>query len=511
MPHLLNREFMIERPYRSVRRCYATILETPDSLAWIIFAAVAANTLAYIVMFSNPVIRSDAWYFLDVFVRKALDGTLRLGDFFVQRGGMDHAQPLRKLILLMDLRYFDLDFRYEALAGWFAALVSLLILRRLIFWHDAPDKSFRGMRVWLWAGLCVAFVSLNSTDVWGWPLVTGSYTSYALLFATLLGLWRWLALGRAGLFMLSALAFDLAADDTAMLVNIACLLALAITIWQNPPMRTRAIKGAAMLIGCFVVVRIGYAILFTPPPGFHMALDKRLGNLSSDFLDGGWWQWAIVPLASSVSFILPLEHFTGDRARMLQLLVGIGLLLAHGWFWSRVLWKRPAMSAPAFAAIVLMLVFYALVAGIIYGRVSIFGNAYLNQPRYVLAYSFNTVALLLMCASCTWDAAAVGGAIRKPALVALIALLIAWQIPLSRLAWSVGPYIKAYQQKMASQLGEMAQDPGTRPTQCAPELVVCGYTETKRAELVRLLKQHRLNVFSPRVQRTTRLDPYPPR
>ncbi|RAP58431.1 hypothetical protein [Oleiagrimonas sp. MCCC 1A03011] len=511
MPHLLNREFMIERPYRSMRRCYTAILEAPDSLAWLIFAAVAANTLAYIVMFSNPVIRSDAWYFLDVFVRKALDGTLRLGDFFVQRGGMDHAQPLRKLILLIDLRYFNLDFRYEALAGWSAALVSLLILRRLIFWHDDPDKPFRGMRVWLWAGLCVSFVSLNSTDIWGWPLVTGSYTSYALLFATLLGLWRWLALGRANVLILSALAFDLAADDTAMLVNIACLLALGITAWQNPSMRMRVLKGAAMLAGCFIVVRIGYALVFTPPQGFHMAFGKRLGNLWTYFLDGGWWQWVIIPLASSVGYVLPLKYFVGEHARALQIVVGFGLLLAHGWFWWRVLWKRPPMSAPAFAAIVLMLVFYALIAGIVYGRVSIFGNAYLNQPRYVLAYSFNTVALLLMCASCDWSRASIVGTLHRSAAVALMVLFIAWQVPLSRLAWQAGPYVKAYQQKMASQLGEMARHPGEKPQHCAPELVVCGYSKAKRAELVLLLKTHQLNVFSPRVQRATRLDPDAPR
>lgn len=509
MNRTMNQSPNVNSPFRGPRRWINTIVEAPDAMAWIIFAAVASNTIAYTLVYSDPVIRSDTWYFLDVFVSKALDGTLHLGDFFVQRGGLDHAQPLRKLILLMNLHHFHLDLRYQAVVGWFAAVVSLLLLRRLVFWGKSPDKPFTGLRVWAWAGMCVAFVSLNSTTIWGWPLVTGAYTSYLLLFATLIGLWRWLKLGRPLVLVIFVLALDIAADDRAELANIACLITLGITAWQNTELRKRTLEAAAMLIACLIVVRIGYALVFTPPEGLHIALGQRLGDLWENFLVGGWWQWMLIPLAASVASTQPLKHFVGGHYQIWQIMIGSGLLLAHIWFWYRALRKRPIMTASMFAAITLMLLFYAFVVGIIYARVSTFGNSYLEQPRYAMVYSFNIVALLLMCASCHDQAEAR----LKPVRVIFAGILItlcAWQIPLSHRAHVIGPYLKVYHQKMAWQIGEMARHPGHKPANCLPVLVVCNYKPQKRTKLVGLLKSHKLNVFSPTLQRVTGLDPNRP-
>jgi len=361
-----------------------------DQVAWLIVTALVANIAAYIVSYSDPIIISDAWYFLDVFVSKAVKGTLGLSDFFVQRGGLDHAQPFRKLILLAETKYFDLDFRIEALAGLVGAVACVLLLRRLMFWHDNGHATSRS---WLWAASAAALMSLNSPGVWSWPLVASGLTSYAFLFGMLTALWWSISSGRIGWLVTAALVLDLAADDTAMLATVACLPTLALAAWHMPEWRGRIARATAILVACLVLSRITYAALYTPPHGIVVPFGVRLEKLLHSFADGGWWKWPLVPLGSSVVYSRPASILLGFWPHA-QITIALFLLVAHVWFWWRAFRARP--NAATFVAIALMLVFYALLAGIVYGRVSTFGNNYLNQTRYVLPYSFNLVALLLI-------------------------------------------------------------------------------------------------------------------
>jgi hypothetical protein len=103
-------------------------------------AAIAAgNVLAFVFVAGNPLVSSDGWYFLDAFVRKAVDGTLSFSDLFEKRSQLDHAKPLHKIILLIDLRWFHLDFRLEALAGFAGALGCAFVFFRAIQCSVHPD------------------------------------------------------------------------------------------------------------------------------------------------------------------------------------------------------------------------------------------------------------------------------------------------------------------------------------------------------------------------------------
>src|SRR5690348_11593296 len=86
----------------------------PTKLALMIYAVAFVNVLIFVLLAGDPLLTADSWYFLDVFVRHAYDGQLGIDDFFVQRAGLDHAQPLRKLILLMELKWFRLSLLPEA-------------------------------------------------------------------------------------------------------------------------------------------------------------------------------------------------------------------------------------------------------------------------------------------------------------------------------------------------------------------------------------------------------------
>ena len=101
------------------------------ALAWTVALAAGLDALYFVLRSANPVIRSDDWYYLDVFVRKAVTGHLGIADFFARRYDADHAQPLNKLVMLLEWRWFDLDFSVGAVIGVMAAAACALSSRRI--------------------------------------------------------------------------------------------------------------------------------------------------------------------------------------------------------------------------------------------------------------------------------------------------------------------------------------------------------------------------------------------
>ena len=99
-------------------------------------------------------------------------------------------------------------------------------------------------------------------------------------------------------------------------------------------------------------------------------------------------------LATSLAHVNPILHYFPDDVRRVQSGLAIVALLLHAWFWWRA-W-RARWNPAVFHAVALMLLCYAMVAGIIHARVPEFGVAYLNEPRYVAMYLLADVALLLM-------------------------------------------------------------------------------------------------------------------
>lgn len=473
-----------------------------EVFSWLVLFALVVNTLAYVLSASSPLLISDAWYFLDVFIRKALDHTLHLADFFVKRSNYDHAQPLRKLILLFELRYFDLDFRIEAVIGLFCAAGSALVLRLIVM---ADGASHRGLKSLIWCGICVALISLNSRTLWTWPLVTSAYTSYLLMFLLFYGMSQWLDKGRAIRFFMFALLLDLAADDSALLVTVACSLTLLLVAARGEGQyRRRAIVGVIGLLLVLLMVRLLYKLLSPPLAPMDHHLGAQLGLIFKAFFAGGWHSWVVIPLASSIAYLPQLQTLVGGAAGAVQTFLALGLLAAHVWFWWRA-WRNP-LNAPTLSGVAMMLTFYAMCAGIIFARVPVFGSNYLSEPRYVLIYDFGIVALLLMCAGCDWKASPMWARSRV-ILGALACTFVLWQVPLSRRAWGEVPYISAYNQNVAAQMGELARDPSVVPADCSPQIVICSWPAAKRADLIGLLQSHHLNVFSTAFQRSTRFYP----
>jgi len=473
------------------------------ALAWLVAAVTMLNALYFVLRVSSPVIQADAWYFLDVFLRKAINGGLSLGDFFIKRVGADHAQPLFKLEMLLEWRYFDLDFVVGAVIGVIAAAACAVIFYRISVAERHQDRGDIA-RCLAWASICAVLFSLNGTGAtWTWPLVALENVTTLIILVFMLVVWhahrskRYLALAMATLLL------GITCDDSALVAVIAVVFALLLAQLCDPAQRHPSTWKILAVIGvCMVFVRIGYA--YAPIFGGQRStpISSNWGPLLDRFRENGWWKWIVLPLVIPVSYQIPLRFTQAETWMVLQIIIAALLLVAHFLFWRKAF--RSKYNLAIFVAISLMVVSYGWVAGIILGRVATFGNDYVNQPRYILLYAGHLIALLLMWAEppqatlqpSKWRYVM---GIWVPASACLILLLV--QIPLSIDAWHKQPYQWAYDALMATQIDQIVRDP-SQVTDCLPEEhSVCNLAPGKRLQLIQLLSGNRLNIFSPQVQR----------
>lgn len=461
------------------------------NIALLIYAVAFVNMLIFVLLVSDPLLTADSWYFLDVFVRHAYDGQLGIDDFFVQRTGLDHAQPLRKLILLMELKWFRLSLLPQALVGLFCAGLCAYLLYRLVQREPKSPGSRISAPLMCLTIACI-LISANGTEIWTWSLVTLSYTSLVFVFWFFIAVWRASTTGRYMGLVVSSALLAIVADDSAVLAGAAALLAV-IGFGLKKGLRGGWWRVPAIFVGIIAIEQILIGVFGPVIGGYDPS--ANVGRLIGSFLNGGWWRWPVYALSDSVISNDTLIWFDPKHVFVWQ--AGLAGILAalHVWFWWRFL--RTRSTGPAFVAVCLMLLYYAVVAGIVYGRVGEFGSAYLHEARYVLFYQLNLIALALMYAG--GREPRVDPRHRRPWLqpgIGFALALLVLQPVYAKHAWHLAPYIRLYHWEMAGQITAMAQHPEVTPKNCVPELPICDMAPAKRAELLSLLKQHNLNIFN---------------
>ncbi|RDS79287.1 hypothetical protein DWU98_18325 [Dyella monticola] len=470
-------------------------------LPWVVVALLAINAMYFVLRVSNPVIIADGWYYLGSFLKHAIDHTLNLSDFFIKRNVDDHAAPLFRLLLLVNYRYFDVDYVLDAVVGCLSAVGCCLIFRIIIFSGSIPRK--RLVLSVCWMAVSALMLSLNSIGVWDWPLVSLENLTQLFILSFILATWHAYRTRQQYLLVVATLVLGVTSDDSALVAAMASLIAYVLMLRTNIAGKNYADWKVIVVIGvCIAAVRVGYACI---PMGYTSQSQHSLTNvvplLLEQFKDGGWWQWIFFPLVLPVYYQNPFGQAHVAMWHVTQAIMAALLLAAHIAFWRRAL--RIKYDIRAFAAVNLMLLTYGWIAGILLWRVSSDGNDYLEQPRYVLYYSGHLIALLLMWASSSTTLerpAPFERALKLwvPVAGSLILLLI--QIPQSQDAWHTRPYKWAYYSAMAHQIQALAKDPA-HFKDCATIEPVCGAPPTTRAALTGLLKENKLNVFSPKVQK----------
>lgn len=452
---------------------------------------IVGNTAAYIWLHTNPMVSDDSWFFLDVFVRKISDGNLSFGDFFVKRAGLDHAQPLNKLLLYLNVVIVGMDFTYEALAGLLFAVAALWFIF-LIVRREIPDEHTDPLVLLGMLAIAGIFLSLNSSGMYTWSLVTIGHYLHLLAIWLIWLSWRSLQSGRRPALLLGGVFVGLCVDDSALLIISACVTGILFVGYRLGRVRDASLVAGTLLLA-LLITRLFYAGLHSDVSQAGPAalpFGEVLIALRQQLPEAG--RWLLIPSAQALVHVEQLMYFFPDSWKSWQLVLGLLVLAGQLWFWLAI-WRARA-NGLVYTAVCLMLLAYGYWLGIIYGRVSVFGIDYLYQPRYVLMYLLMPVALLLLAIE-----RLSARQVRRPEkamLTLVIVSLIALQLPLSQATWRNAVYVDNYYQTMANQMFALARNPGAVPEKCVPVMPVCGWPEPLRAEVFRIMEKHRLNLFS---------------
>lgn len=459
-------------------------------ITWILFglgmAIVCLQALAYTYQAATPLVFADQWTFLDAIVRPYAAGELHVGDLFYRRGVMDHAAPLRKLILLADYEWFDLDFRVEAIVGALAACGNLLL-----FWRMSRPATYGRIGLLVFLAFAAVYLSVGAPIVFNWPLLSLNFTSHTFLL--LFGMVAWSALGnptsgRLAAVFATSFVLGIVADDTAELAMVAMVFALALHgarehRWREPG-RVAAIVVAALLAYRTFYRLVAPDVSFSGESDLATSVAGLLGHLSN-IVD-----WIATPLTVSVVHRTVLQDWFGDMGTAIGLVLAGLLLLAHAWFWWKALRGRSNLAA--FVAVNLMLLFYAQLLGILLVRGAAIETNLLWQPRYAMFYRGNLTALLLMLLAQLPASVIDRGAQpefdwRRIAMASVAVLALAAQLPLSIEAWSAVAPQHRYQLRQATAIGQVARAGGA----CVQPAEMC-----RHASGIRFLQARKLSVFS---------------
>lgn len=478
----------------------------PAAWPWLALALVGllalGNAWRYGTWIANPLVHSDSWYFLDAFVEPWAEGALGWQEFFIKRDSSDHAQPLHRASLWLNLEWADLDFRFEAVIGLVGMSLCMLLLC-LLAWlhlrrHAHPDASARAVSAPLLL-LPVMALSLNSHEIYYWSLVAFFHVSL-LPALVLMAFVCWQFVDGAGLrwklplaFLLSVLV-QVALDGAGTLVVAALLPTLAWAGWRHRQWRLAAALALSVIAGLWVY-RLLYSGLMPP-----VASSQAGGVL--DALGWLWshadeaWRWLSLPAAASL--VQPAHlPFWLPEAWLAPVQNGLGVLvvIAHAVFW----WSQSRARQPAplsLFASSLMLLSYGMLAGILLSRVPVHGSDYVLQSRYVAFYQLANLALLLQLLVAVARLSA-----PRPAVMSALAMLLlsglGLQVLLSARAWEQGVHIRQYSRNMASNLVCVGEHPGQMAPVCQPGNVICQGAPEYRDRLFALLRTHRLNLYAP--------------
>lgn len=472
------------------------------ALVALIVLASVGNALYYTIRVANPVIRSDAWYGLDVFVSKDLDGSRQWTDYFVKRKADEVAAPLIRVLLRLNVHWLGGDYLYEALAGFIGMVVCCFYL--IVIAVGATGRRLQLSDACLVALIPLLHFSLNSTEIYTWSLVMIFYVGlpFGLLLFSVAhrsrGAWQTPAI------FLASFVCMVTTDMGGLLVCLAAIVALILEAIRGGGWR-KALSRILPIVAGILVYNLTYAAIMPSfPPEREVGPVEILNYLIAHADET--WKLIIIPTAASI--VHPGSYL---RELGYPVIIGVALIVIflHAMFWISVFRTSPWRHA-TFIAVCLMLFVYLCTAGVVIGRVPRFGWDYLLQHRYVEYYQLANIALVLHWLAVRnsgkdtrprWiPAALTTPRLRQLLPVAALVIVAVLQLGLAWRAWRQAPYIRAYHQGMAQTLFCLANHPELEAPVCEPLHPVCGWRPEIRNRLVSLLKDHQLNVFSPQFQ-----------
>lgn len=471
------------------------------TLCWVVVILLVLTVLTFVVRVATPYVISDEWFFVDTLIRPWQNGDLKLGDFFVKRGPADHLNPLYRLIMLMVTAWFHMDFTVEGLVGTCFAVACVYLWFRLIRHAFAGSRRSDMMVKVVALGIAALMFSLNSTEVYSWPLVTCAFIAIffvSVLYAsipTLLQKRRW------GLLALVTFVAFFVDDAYGVLATISVLALLSLLCLQGK------LKVSEWWPSILVVCGVGAIYVFlshvlVPYQGAGQPSRSGLALKPVVSLFATHWResWKLIAIPAWSAIISPTQltnvfHTPPLVAAGVATIIVATVCAAHVWFWRR--WARAPFTTLSFVAAGLMLFFYFVLAALVIGRLPLFGGFnYLSQARYVQAYTLQFIAMLLMSAQVL--SGRPDAYLHKRLQITASVLLVGLAGLYAAAAAREVPYIWAYQVRAAVQVERLANHLDEPLEGCLVNFVApCDWSLAARTAVFATLERGPYGLFSP--------------
>lgn len=474
----------------------------------LIFSAITLFVLInYIGLASSPVIRSDAWSFLGSLGGKWVSEGFNFSDLFYKRSISDHAQPLNKMLFYINFKHLGLDFRYEAFIGFLGVAVFVFIA--LVFYYCSERSRLGNGSLLSLLGAIAVITSLNSTNIYTWPLVSFGIVYPLLSAVSAVAIFHYILRGKPSYLIVPLIAIFLMGDSRSIVfwgALIACLVVTAYHLNGDQRKRSLYMAVAVSLTVLLFYVLVNFKFIFQQEVGQK---PDALGSPNVvSFLD--YFEAIRIVFSSS---IIHRKHYSdfGNAGYLFSWIVAFVVLGFYIRFLLLSFIKKERLSRPRMA--LLFVVMYATVAtcAVFFGRVPEKGVEYLNQPRYVIVYQLIPFALLLdLALSIEGPRASVSRLDVTKWIAGLLGVAcICLSVYFSVTAYRVFPWISKHQDYVVKVIGYLSDHPDASVASYRPQLgPLSAMEKSERNALIDLLKKKQLNLFSPKFQWKYRLFPY---
>lgn len=457
-----------------------------------------ANVLYFISLAASPLIRDDGWFFLDSFYRPIVERGLQLSDFFVKRSISDHAQPLNKLLSLINYNYFSLDYRFESIIGFLSIVLILGILIYFSYKERLINSKFKNLYGIIAAILILC--SLNSTNIYTWPLVTFGFlyiAIYTLIFYFIYNiLIREKVLKSA--FTIIPL-FILIGDTSSILAILAAIVAILISKIEGH----KSFLNLRKLGIAFLLIIFGFSYYYIINKG--IASNLREGHIANLFDLSYLYK---IPKIIFTSSLIHQEHLSASIfSKIIEYvsctLVGLGLI---NYTFKLIHTKKTTLIG--FVILALFIQTIASILGIIVGRVPEFGLDYLYQPRYILVYQMIPF-LLILDLSLDYQNYNWNQGLYRIFLKLIFIFILFLQIFFSYSAYKSVEWISRYYVNEAKLIGLYFNHLNEEKLPCTyASNSLCLLSIEKRIALLNLMNDKKLNILNETFQWKYRLFPF---
>jgi hypothetical protein len=470
---------------------------------FLIISLCCFNVIYFVSSAANPLIGDDAWYFLDINIRKWISEGFELTDLFVKRGVTDHAQPLNKFLLYINYRFFHLDFRFESLMG-LLGLFSIIYFFAFRFYKKLLIDVTPISSIIAFSMAMLIFTSLNATGIYTWSLVTYSFLPLAIAFACAWLTWSFLESQRVYSSLLFLLCSMLVIGDTASIILWVSILGTIILLFpaKDFSFKRKAITwlfASGIIVGSIFLI-INWEFLFTN------ATNEATKTSQLHLTDPNFYLEAIrIIFSSSIIHGIHLTNFN-DYSKTAAWIIALPIFYFYVKHFLDLTLKKKNSGDLDFLVTFILVYASVSIAAIMFGRVAEYGIDYLNQPRYVVIYQLIPFALLIKWAfsgDLTQEKRKVGHL--TIAIFAFIFLILI-QLAVSASAYRSVSWIWRWHIEQVKAISQYVNNPTTPAGNCTPHSSpICGLPVSKRNELLNTLQSRNLNIFNSNFQNQHRL------